>query len=453
MKPNLPVKKNDDLTLSIDSLSLEGQGVAKRDGFVVFVPGALPGETVNAHVIKVTSGYAVAKLLSVETPSPARVEPACPAFDTCGGCALQHLDYQEQLLVKQRAVSDALERLGGFDQVPLRPIIGMQRPYRYRNKGSFPFANVGGAVRFGFFAPRSHRLVPVLDCPIQDERIVSVMRRVQEWANTYGIPAYDETSHTGLLRHCMARVTTNGQLMAVLVTASERVRHLDELIELLPDADSLYLNVNPEDTNVIFGEKFILLAGSATIEETVAELRFSVSPQSFLQVNAVQTAALYGAARQMLDAKPDETVVDAYCGIGTISLLIARSAGRVVGLESVPEAVEDARRNAALNGVKNASFVCGDAAETLARVLKTERVDAVVADPPRKGMAEAVLKLLAESGVSRVVYVSCNPATLARDCRYLAEPGGFTLSAVQSVDMFPHAGHVESVVLMARGAE
>lgn len=450
MKQNLPVKKNDGLTLFVDSLSLEGQGVAKKDGFVVFVPGALPGETVNAHVIKVASGYAVAKLLSVETPSPARVEPACPALPACGGCALQHLDYQEQLSVKQRAVADALTRLGGFDRVPMRPIIGMRHPYRYRNKGSFPFASVGGMVRFGFFAPRSHRLVPMLDCPIQDERIVSVMRRVQEWAGAYDIPAYDETSRTGLLRHCMARVTTNGQVMAVLVTASGRVRRLDELIELLPDVDSLYLNINPDDTNVIFGEKFVLLAGAPTIEETVSELRFSVSPQSFLQVNAVQTAALYGAAKQMLDAAPAETVVDAYCGIGTISLLIARSAGRVIGLESVPEAVEDARRNAALNGIENASFVCGDAAETLSRVLKTERVDAVVADPPRKGMDEAVLSLLAESGVSRVVYVSCNPATLARDCRYLAEHGGFTLSAVQSVDMFPHAGHVECVVLMSR---
>lgn len=450
MKQHPPIKKNDELTLSVDSLSLEGQGVAKKDGFVVFVPGALPGETVRAHIIKVTSGYAVGKLLSVETPSPARVEPACPAFAACGGCALQHLDYQKQLAVKQRAVSDALMRLGGFEQVPMRPIIGMRQPYRYRNKGSFPFATVDGTVRFGFFAPRSHRLVPVLDCAIQDERVVSVMRRVQEWANAYDIPAYDETIRTGLLRHCMARVTTNGQLMAVLVTASERVRCLDELIELLPDVDSLYLNVNPDDTNVIFGEQFTLLAGAATIEETVAGLRFSVSSQSFLQVNAAQTAALYGAAKQMLDAQPDETVVDAYCGIGTISLLIAQSAGRVIGLESVPEAVEDARRNAALNGIKNASFLCGDAAETLSRVLTEERVDAVVADPPRKGMDEAVLAPLANSGVSRIVYVSCNPATLARDCRYLAERGGFALSAVQSVDMFPHAGHVETVVLMSR---
>ena len=449
MKIQPPVKKNDELTLTIDSLSLEGQGIGRHAGYILFVPGALPGETCRVHVIKVTSGYGVAKLLSVETPSPDRVEPLCPAAATCGGCALQHLSYPAQLRYKEQSVVDALTRLGGFTDLPMRPILGMEEPWRYRNKGSFPFGTQDGAVVYGFFAQRSHRLIPVTDCPIQNERAMEILGRIAEWANTYGITAYDESTGKGQLRHAMVRTASDGSMMAVVVTSSQRLRQREALIELLSDVDSLYHNVNPHQTNVIFGDEFHLLSGSPVIQEELCGLSFQVSPQSFLQVNHAQTEKLYEAAVSLLAPTLQETVADAYCGIGTISLLLARQAGRVLGIEYVAPAVENARDNARRNGLTNASFFCGDAAELLKKLAKEEPIHALVTDPPRKGMDEPMVDAILSSKIPRIVYVSCNPATLARDCKALAA-GGYVLKAVQPVDMFPHAGHVETVVLMTK---
>ena len=447
MRP--PVEKNDDLVVTIESLTNEGQGVARVEGFAVFVVGALAGEEVKAHVIKVQPTYAIAKTVEILKPSPDRVRPACPVFSQCGGCTLWHLSYPAQLRQKQQFVLDALTRLGGFSSVPMQPIIGMEDPTRYRNKGSFPFGMMGNAAVFGFFAERSHRLVPFSDCPIQDERIVDAARRVAAWANACGVPVYDETTGEGQLRHVVARTTAEGELMVTVVTKGQ-LKKKDDLLSFMEDCDSVWHNENPKQTNVVFGEKFTLLAGKPVLTETIGEKHFSVSPQSFLQVNRVQTQALYETAREFLSAKPSETVVDAYCGVGTISLFIAEDCAHVVGIEQVAPAIEDAKANAKTNGVKNAEFICGNVEDVLPRLFSRESgVDAIVLDPPRKGCEEAALEAIAKSAASRVVYVSCNPATLARDCKYLAQHG-FTLSAVRPVDMFPQTCHVETVVLMSR---
>ena len=444
-----PVEKNDDLVVTIESLTNEGQGVARVEGFAVFVVGALAGEEVKAHVIKVQPTYAVAKATEILKPSPDRVRPACPVFAQCGGCTLWHLSYPAQLRQKQQWVQDALSRLGGFASVPMQPIVGMEEPTRYRNKGSFSFGVVGSAAVFGFFAERSHRLVPFSDCLIQDERIVDAARRVAAWANACGVPVYDEATGEGQLRHVVARTTAEGELMVTVVTKGQ-LKKKDDLLSFLEDCDSVWHNENPKQTNVVFGEKFTLLSGKQTLTETIGEKRFSVSPQSFLQVNRVQTRALYDAAREFLAAKPTETVVDAYCGVGTISLFIAGDCAHVIGIEQVAPAIEDAKANAKANGVKNAEFVCGNVEDVLPRLLSREGgIDAIVLDPPRKGCEEAALEAIAKSSANRVVYVSCNPATLARDCKYLAQHG-FTLSTVRPVDMFPQTCHVETVVAMAR---
>ncbi|PKM41545.1 MAG: 23S rRNA (uracil(1939)-C(5))-methyltransferase RlmD [Firmicutes bacterium HGW-Firmicutes-9] len=447
MRP--PVEKNDDLVVIIESLTNEGQGVARVEGFAVFVVGALAGEEVKAHVIKVQPTYAIAKAVEIIKPSPDRVRPACPVFSQCGGCTLWHLSYPAQLRQKQQFVLDALTRLGGFTSVPMQPIVGMEDPTRYRNKGSFPFSVLGNAAVFGFYAERSHRLVPFSDCLIQDERIVDAARRVAAWANTCGVPVYDETTGEGQLRHVVARTTAEGELMVTVVTKGQ-LKKKDDLLSFLENCDSVWHNENPKLTNVVFGEKFTLLAGRSALTETIGGKRFSVSPQSFLQVNRVQTQVLYDTAREFLAAKDNETVVDGYCGVGTISLFIAEDCKRVIGIEQVAPAIEDAKANATANGVKNAEFICGNVEDVLPRLFSREGgVDAIVLDPPRKGCEEAALEAIAKSTAKRVVYVSCNPATLARDCKYLAAHG-FTLSAVRPVDMFPQTCHVESVVLMER---
>ena len=444
-----PVSKNDELTLSIESLTSEGQGVARVEGYAVFVVGALAGETVRAHVIKVTPSYAIAKTTELLTASPERVRPGCRAFSRCGGCDLWHLDYAAQLAHKRRWVTDALVRLGGFEQPRVNEVLGMADPTRYRNKGSFPFGFDGGMAVFGFYAGRSHRLVALDDCPIQDERVVDVARRVCAWANDCRVSVYDETTGRGQLRHVVVRVTSEDETMAIVVTRGA-LPHKDELLARLSGCESVYHNENPKDTNVIFGERFTLLAGKPTLKETVCGKHFCVGPESFLQVNRTQTQKLYETALSLLNPQAHETVVDAYCGVGTISLLLAGRAAAVVGIEQVAAAVEDAKQNALENGVANAAFLCGDVEEVLPRLVSEgQRIDALLLDPPRKGCVEAALSAIAESGAQRVLYVSCNPATLARDCKYLFARG-FTLGPVQPVDMFPQTFHVETVVLITK---
>lgn len=448
MKEVNPFQKNQELELLITGVTGEGQGVGRAQGVAFFVPYALVGETVRVHIIKVEKKYCIAKLLEVLTPSEHRVSPMCEAFSVCGGCALMHMDYPEQLRVKQSIVKDALERLGGFSDVVVQPTIGMEHPQRYRNKGSFPFGTADGRACFGFYAERSHRLIPLFDCPIEDARITAIARTVAEWANRNRIPVYDETTGKGTLRACTVRVTQSGERMAVVVTKGALPAQ-EALMKML-DVESLYHNRNDRDTNVIFGDRFTLLKGVPQLTETQGDLRFLVSPQSFLQVNPKQTRVLYEQALKLLNPSASETVADVYCGIGTISLAIARHAKKVIGIECVPEAIQDAKRNAVLNGIENADFRCGLAEDVLPKLVHDGlRFDALVIDPPRKGCEPQVLDAIAQSGVGRVVYVSCNPATLARDAKLLVEHG-YRIDHVQPVDMFPHTQHVETVVLLSR---
>ncbi|HWR23771.1 MAG TPA: 23S rRNA (uracil(1939)-C(5))-methyltransferase RlmD [Feifaniaceae bacterium] len=449
-----PVARNDDIILDISALGAEGEGIGRADGYAVFVPGALPGERVRAHIIKAGSGYGVAKLLEVLVPARDRVTPPCAIFDKCGGCTLQHLDYAAQLVYKRKAVEDALTRLGGLKGIAVPPVTGMDEPWQYRNKGSFPFAEIGGRVQAGFFAPRSHRLIPTEDCLIQKESGLLAMLAVRDWANAHGVLAYDEQTGKGMLRHVVARASAGGEAMVTIVAASASIPEKQALIETLRERveglKSVYLNIQKDRTNVILGMEYRLLWGEPYITETLCGLPFSISPASFLQVNPVQTEKLYQKAIELLALTGTERVVDAYCGIGTITLLLARHAKEVIGIENVPEAVEDARRNAEQNGIQNARFLCAPAEEALPKLLADGfQADALVLDPPRKGAEEAFLRAVTESGVKRVVYISCNPATLARDCKILSE-GGYKVEAVQPFDLFPQTAHVEVCCLIEK---
>ncbi|MCE5235231.1 MAG: 23S rRNA (uracil(1939)-C(5))-methyltransferase RlmD, partial [Eubacteriales bacterium] len=440
MERQPPLKRNDDIVLTVDALGSEGQGIGRHEGFAVFVPGALPGETVRTHIIKAAPSYAIGKLTGIFAQSPDRAAPACPLFSRCGGCSLQHMRYEAQLSFKRQVVADALTRIGGFEGVSVNETLGMDTPWHYRNKGSFPFAVVDGKTETGFFAPRSHRVVPLESCPIERKGAIAVALAVRAWAREYAVPVYDEETHKGILRHAMARIASDEGVMAAVVTnaALPRERELiSTLKERVPGLKSVIHNINPARTNAILGRTFKTLWGAARIDHPLCGLTFEVSAASFLQVNTEQTERLYQTVLAYLAPRGDETVADVYCGIGTISLLLAKSAKRVIGIENVPEAVEDAKRNAALNCIENAEFLCGDAEAVLPKLVKDgARLSAAVVDPPRKGCDEAALRAIAGAGVSRLIYVSCNPATLARDCKFLAGLG-YAIKAVQPVDMFP----------------
>ncbi|MEL7610318.1 MAG: 23S rRNA (uracil(1939)-C(5))-methyltransferase RlmD [Bacillota bacterium] len=453
---NPPVTKNQQVELEISALASEGQGIGRVEGYAVFVAGALPGERVLALIIKATSSYAVGKLLHVLMPAKERVEPRCTAFGKCGGCSLQHLDYAAQLQSKRAVVRDALERIGGFTGIDVLPVIGMADPWEYRNKGAFPFASVDGCVQAGFFAPRSHRLIPLERCDIEQPAIMEAVLAIADWANEQGIAAYDEETGRGSLRHAVVRTTRAGDVMAAVVTAGRLIKEAElvqKLTQRVLNLKSIVHNLNPKRTNVIFGDSFRLVWGREKLTDELLGIRLEVSAASFLQVNPEQTERLYEKAIELAALTGRELVVDLYCGIGSISLALAQKAESVIGIESVPEAIADANANALLNNIQNARFLCAAAEEELPRLVEEGlRPDVIVLDPPRKGAETEAIRAIAASGAPRVVYVSCNPASLARDAKLLGEYG-YALQTVQPVDMFAHSAHVESVVLMLRVKE
>lgn len=449
---SIPLRKNDDIILEITGLTSEGSGVGRFEGFAVFVPYTLPGETVSAHIIKVTSSYAVGKLNELILCSPDRTEPLCPTYLKCGGCSLQHMSYEAQLVFKQGVVRDALERIGGLSGIEVKPAIGMDDPSRYRNKGSFPFASVDGKTCWGLYAQRSHRLIEMDDCIIERECTVKAAKATAEWADRYSVSPYDEITGSGILRHVVTRECSEGTAVCVVTTGE--LPHEDELISIirkgLPSVKSIVHNINSRNTNVICGDRNRLLWGSSAVVERLNGLDFEVSQESFLQVNPVQTKRLYSLAVDGLNLSGSETVADIFCGIGTITLMLAKKASNAIGIEYVKRAVEDARKNAVINGIENAEFHCGAAEEILPRLIdEGRRLDCVVLDPPRKGADSAVLNAIAASGAKRVSYISCNPATLARDVKILSEHG-YNVESVQPVDMFPFTRHVETVVLLSK---
>ncbi|CDN42955.1 23S rRNA (uracil(1939)-C(5))-methyltransferase RlmD [Paenibacillus sp. P22] len=492
MKPALPFGKNDTVTLDIIGLTHEGEGVGRVDGFTLFVQGALPGEKVTAKVLKTKKTYGYAKQLELLQASPDRVEAPCPIYKQCGGCQLQHMSYEGQLAWKRQHVIDSLERIGKLTVagssravegretaqsgaaaaseehgsrigVVVHPTIGMDEPWRYRNKAQVPIGmamadldgGAAGSLIGGFYARGSHRIVDMDACLIQHENNDDAVRQVKAIGNRVGISAYDEATGRGILRHVVVRTGfVTGEMMVVLVTNGPRIPRLEDWIqgirEALPAVTSIVQNINKRQTNVIFGDETRTLWGSDVIYDELDGIRFAISARSFYQVNPAQTLRLYQSAVDYAGLTGSENVIDAYCGIGTISLFLARRAGHVYGVEIVPEAIEDAKRNASLNGIENASFEAG-AAEVVIPRWRSEGIkpDVIVVDPPRKGCDEQLLDTILEMKPERVVYVSCNPATLARDLQVL-EAGGYRTVEVQPVDMFPHTVHVESVALLVR---
>ena len=527
----VPLKTGDEIEIEITALSSGGHGIGRYQGFAVFVPFTWMGDHITAQITKVQKNYAEAKLVDILIPSPERVEPPCHAFGSCGACSLMHASYSAQLEAKRRIVQDAFERIGGISGVTVKPTIGMDTPLCYRNKASFPFGNHNGRVVFGCYEKRSHRLIPLDGCLIQNEKSIIAMKTLCKWANDFGIRAYDptptgsmgngrrrardasavsstNTKKQGILRHGVIRCTEGGTMVIVVTTG--KLPHRDELVERLlsaiPDIKSIIHNVNPNDTNLIMGRETRVVFGSDTVIEDLNSLSFAVSAQSFLQVNPKQTIVLYNAAIDALELNMSDSVIDLYCGIGTISLLMAKRVKKVLGIEAVPAAIEDAKRNAVRNKLNNASFICGSVEDVLPKILrhgsvrhgvsaqmtdngngienrafecgsiKTESPEsegslpacdsaeggtypgtlgagkeftALVLDPPRVGVDKAAIDAIAASGIGRIAYVSCNPATLARDCKLLCA-GGYVINSVQPVDMFPETEHVETVCLLSK---
>lgn len=454
MKPSSPpVEPGDLVELDITGIAHDGAGVGRYEGFTLFVSGALPEERVRARVVEVAKTFGRAEVAKVLAPSSLRAAPPCPVAGACGGCTLQHAAYEGQLALKRRIVADAFARIARLPDVPVRSVLGMDDPWRYRNKVQVPVGEEDGRLVAGFFAKGTHAVVDLNGCFLQPEPMEAAVRVVKEAAAELGIPPYDHVRHEGVLRHVVVRVGfRTGEVMVILVVTTPAVPHLDELVAAIRarvrGVRSIVLNVNRAKSSVVLGDETRLLWGREVIFDELGGLRFAISPRSFYQVNPPQTEVLYEQVRRYAALTGTETVVDAYCGVGTIALFLARHSKEVWGVEVVPEAVRDARRNAALNGIANARFEVGRAEDVLPR-WRAEGLapDVVVVDPPRKGCARPLLDTLVRLKPARVVYVSCNPATLARDCRILAD-GGFRVVEVQPVDLFPHTAHVECVALL-----
>ncbi|MBE6067214.1 MAG: 23S rRNA (uracil(1939)-C(5))-methyltransferase RlmD [Clostridium lundense] len=454
MKRVVPVEKNKDYIVEIKGMGYEGEGVGKIDDFTIFIPGTIKGEKVNAKIVKVNKNFAFGKLLDVIEESSFRTEPICGIYKRCGGCQLQHLSYEGQLDFKGQRVKDAIERIGKINPEVL-PVIGMASPYNYRNKVQLPVGQANGEINIGFYALRSHDIINMEKCYIQDEISEKIMSLVKQWMIENNIKAYDETTHTGVLRHLMIRKGfKTSEVMVVLVTKTNELPYKDEIIELLTsnvkEVVSIIQNINSEKTNVILGLKSNTLWGKDVIQDYIGKFKFNISPLSFFQVNPVQTEVLYSKALEYANLTGDEIVFDAYCGTGTISLFLAQKAKKVYGVEIIPEAIENAWENAKLNSVDNVEFLVGKSEQVIPDLInKGIKADVVVVDPPRKGCERVLLEAIAKINPKRIVYVSCDAGTLARDLAILDELN-YKTEKIQPVDMFPHTAHVETVVKIER---
>ena len=481
-------RKNEEITLEITDLGAEGEGIGRTGAFLWFVKDALPGDRIRATVMKTKKSYGYARLKEVLTPSQDRIAPACPIARACGGCTLQAMDYGAQLRFKENKVLNNLRRIGGLDLsgVNCHPIRGMENPFRYRNKAQFPVGtDKAGKPVAGFYAGRTHSIIPCEDCLLGTEENREILKTVLDWMEEFHVPAYDEAQGTGMVRHVLIRKGfKSGQIMVCLVTNGDGVLQagncgnagkkrdgrtdrnvwgvLTDRLMALPGVATVVQNINRERTNVILGKATRVLAGPGFITDTIGDTEFEISAQSFYQVNPVQTEVLYGTALQYAGLTGKENVWDLYCGIGTISLFMAKQAKKVYGDEIVPQAIEDARRNAVRNGIGNAEFFVGKAEEVLPAwyaeqqrkpEAAREKIDVICVDPPRKGCDEACLQTMLQVAPERIVYVSCDSATLARDLKYLLADGRYTLTDVQPVDMFPQTVHVETVCLLSKLSE
>ena len=449
-------RKNDIVTLEIVDCGTDGEGIGKADGFTVFVKDAVIGDTVTAKIMKAKKNYGYGRLMEILKPSPYRVDPICPSARQCGGCQLQAVSYEEQKAFKEKKLRGHLERIGGFKELPMEPLIGMDEPYHYRNKAQFPVGrNKEGRIVTGFYAGRTHAIIENRDCALGIPQNKEVLDRVIAHMEKYNIAPYDEMTGKGLVRHIFVRYGFfTGELMVCLIINGQDLPHQKEMVEKLgeiPGMTSISLNINKKRNNVILGDKVKTIWGKEYITDKIGDISYEISPLSFFQVNPHQTWQLYSKALEYADLHGEETVWDLYCGIGTISLFLAQKAKFVRGVEIVSAAIEDARRNARLNKIDNVEFFVGKAEEVLPREYEKNGVyaDVIVVDPPRKGCDEMLLKTILKMQPKRVVYVSCDSATLARDLRFLCD-NGYELKKVCGVDQFPQTVHVETVVLLSQ---
>ena len=447
--------RGDPLQVSIETATIDGSGVARVDGQVVFVPGALPGERCSVRIAHVGRSAVFAQLLSVLTLSAHRVEPDCPYFPLCGGCALRHMDYEQELALKQTHVQSCLTRIGG-QTISALPITGAAQTDGYRNKVQFPVQEQDGRPVAGFFSGKTHRVIPVRHCRIQPDCADAIHGVVLAWMEQYHIRAYDEQTHTGYIRHIYIRFgTESGQILVCIVANCTQLPKKKQLVAALlaaePGITTIVFSPNTKKGNTVLGTEFHPLYGDGTITDTLCGLQFRLSAPAFYQVNHAQAERLYEKAVQLAGLTGNETVLDLYCGTGTITLCLARHAKKAIGVEIVPQAIEDAKFNAAQNGMENAEFFCMDAGQA-AKMLADRRTrpDVIVVDPPRKGVSADVIEAISAMAPQRVVYVSCDPATLARDLKLLTA-AGYTLQTVEAFDLFPRCAHVETVVLLSKG--
>ncbi|MBQ7704183.1 MAG: 23S rRNA (uracil(1939)-C(5))-methyltransferase RlmD [Selenomonadaceae bacterium] len=441
-------EKNKSYEIEIGGLGSGGEGVGKFEDFTIFVEGALPTEKVLAEIVEVKKNYAVGKLVKILRESSERVKPFCPIYENCGGCQLQHLSYEAQLIWKRRQVVDAVERIGKIHGAEIFNTIGMKNPLRYRNKMQFP---VGKNLAIGCYARGSHKIVDTDSCQIQKESADKVLTVVKKILQRYKISPYDEDTHKGILRHVMSRVGFNGELMIVLVTATKNLPNEKGIVKAIraeiPEVATVQQNIQTFHNNVILGRETKILFGRPTIKDKIGNLEFNISARSFFQVNTAQAEILYRTAKNFAELTGKEILIDAYCGTGTIGLFMAKNAYKVFGIEIVNSAIDDAKKNARENKIRNAEFIVGDVVKVLPRL--EIYADIVVVDPPRAGCDKKVLETFAKMNPARIVYVSCNPATLARDLAILADLG-YTAKKIQPVDMFPFSSHVEAVAQIVK---
>ena len=449
----MELKKNDIIELNITSMSHDGSGIGRYQGLAVFVPMTAVGDKVNVKILKVQKNMAYGKVMEILEPSKDRIEPKCQVFNRCGGCVYHHITYEAELALKEKRVADTLRRIGGIDIIP-NTIMGAVYTERYRNKAEFPVGkNKEGCIISGFYAPRSHNIIDCESCHIQNETADRVKNIVVDFMERHNVSPYNEKSREGIVRHIFVRTgAVSGEVMVVIVINADNLPHADKLTQMLQEnikgLVSLQLNINKENTNVILGNKFVLIYGKDYINDTLCGLQFKISAPAFYQVNHSQCEILYNEAIKMAGLTGSEVCVDLYCGIGTITLILARHSKKVYGVEIVEEAVLNAKENAQINNIKNAEFFCGSADKAAEMLLNNcIRPDVVTVDPPRKGLMPELIDTIVKMSPKRVVYVSCDPATLARDLKIFKEKG-YKVENVTPVDMFPRTHHVECVVLM-----
>ncbi|NLZ80749.1 MAG: 23S rRNA (uracil(1939)-C(5))-methyltransferase RlmD [Clostridiales bacterium] len=448
--------KNELVEVKIIDMNNDGEGVGKIDGYTLFIKDSIIGDLVEAKIIKAKKNYGYARLVKIIEPSPYRVEPRCPVAKQCGGCQLQALDYSEQLRFKGDKVKNNLERIGSLKDVNIHPVIGMDEPYRYRNKAQFPVGiNKKGDIITGFYAARTHSIIEADHCDIGIEENAIILDKIKIYMKENHISPYDEDTHKGILRHVLIRASFDTkEIMVCLVINGDKLPESKKLVESLrrvPGMKSICLNVNRDKTNVILGEKILPLWGDMFITDAIGDIKYKISPLSFYQVNPIQTQKLYEKALEAAGLTGEEVVWDLYCGIGTISLFLAQRAKKVHGVEIVPAAIENAKENALLNQIENVEFYLGKAEEVLPKYYSEKKAyaDVIVVDPPRKGCDESLLNTMLEMQPKRIVYVSCDSATLARDLKILSE-GGYEVTDVWPVDMFPQTVSIENVVRLIK---